>query len=68
MHCASIVQALEVFQLVALLRQFAQAQTASYCIAHAQTGQHCRTVSTSDANGIPDLQGHSTFFCLLVFT
>ena len=45
-------------QYVALLRQFALAQTALYCIAHAQTGQHCR----NDANDIPDLQGQPTFF------
>ena len=37
LHCAGIAQGLEVIDFVALLRQFAQAQTALYCIAHAQT-------------------------------
>ena len=58
LHCAGIAQGLEVIEFVALLRQFAQAQTAVYCIAHAQTGQHCR----NDANDIPDLQGQPPFF------
>ena len=61
---AQASQSLEVTKFdVAWLRQVVQAQTALYCIAHAQTGQHCR----NDANDMPDLQGQPTFFKSVVF-
>ena len=63
-HCAGIAQALEMIQYLALLGQFAQAQTALYCIVSAQPGQHCRT----DVNDIPDLHGHPPFLSIVVFT